>query len=404
MHESRLIVAVSCAAWLLTGCTTAESTNPEEELGTAEQAVSGPTLPPAPPDSTCVLIQRGTLGLVDDADISAESPDYNASWYPFSWTGGSPLEHKSLYRFSLDSIPIGAEVTLAAFSVNRSWNDVHSTVRMRRATKSWDETNVTWNHMAGSFAPDVIATFDPYDVGFTTVDVTGLVQGWVSLLYPNRGLALEEDIDHLHTYMTSEVDTVSDRPSLYVCYKGGLDLPPAPPGSTCALIRRGTLGNCQDSDISAESPDFNASWYPFSWTGGSPLEHKSLYEFTLDPVPAGANVTLGLFTVKRSYNEVHSTVRVKRVAQAWDESNVTWNTTAGGVTNDLLGTFDPYGVDFTTVNITTLTHGWVSGQYGNHGIALEEDIENLHSYQTSEVDTVTDRPSLYVCWDDPESP
>jgi hypothetical protein len=180
----------------------------------------------------------------------------------------------------------------------------------------------------------------------------------------------------------------------------GPSLPPAPAGATCALIERGVLGAVQDADIGyGNGPNWATGSYSFSWTGPSPYDHWSIYQFDISVVPPGNDVVLAVFSNYVSWNDQSSTVRVHRIESAWDEATVTWNNFGGNASWDsaVLGSFDPNGVGYHSIDVTGLVQGWHTGAVGNHGILLEEDPVKLHSYFTSESGSGL-RPDLYVCW------
>ncbi|MFO0587983.1 MAG: DNRLRE domain-containing protein [Polyangiaceae bacterium] len=184
------------------------------------------------------------------------------------------------------------------------------------------------------------------------------------------------------------------------------NLPPPPAGATCALIQRGNVGDAQDADIGlGDGADWLTGNMGYSWTGVSPLDHWSAYKFDLSPVPAGANVVLGVFSTYVQYNDSPATVRAHRIQNAWDESSVTWrNFTHNGTTNNwdpqVLGTFDGGDVGYRSIDVTGLVQGWASGAVANNGLLLEEDPVLLRTYFTSEANPANIRPSLYVCWTD----
>lgn len=237
----------------------AESTGDSEPgVGAAAQAVVlPPTLPPTPQGATCVLIQRGTLGQVADSDVSIGNGTWAAGTYPFSWTGPSPYDHWSLYRFDLGVVPAGSQIVLAAFTSYVSWNEASATVRAHRIVASWDELTVTGPNFGGaaSWDPGVIASFDPVGVGYKTIDVTALTQGWFAGLFPNHGLLLEEDPVELHNYFASEVSSVERRPSLYVCYAAGGPCGGKQNGDACDDGNACTLGEtCQNGQCVGGAP------------------------------------------------------------------------------------------------------------------------------------------------------
>lgn len=245
MGAFRYLVGLVCVG-LAAGCVeTTDGDIAADDLNLDYEAASGPDLPAPPDGATCVLIQRGTLGAVQDTDIGyGNGTDWAAGGYPFSWTGPSPYSHWSLYQFDLSPVPAGSTVVLGVFSNYVSWNEQSSTVRAHAITQAWDEATATWGSFTAYGAvtgwdPAVLGTFDPSGVGFHSLEITGLVQGWHSGATANNGLLLEEDPVVLHTYFASEASTVDMRPSLYVCWVDG-----APdPGPQCSNAG----GGCGDS-------------------------------------------------------------------------------------------------------------------------------------------------------------
>ncbi|MBK8259019.1 MAG: DNRLRE domain-containing protein [Polyangiaceae bacterium] len=224
MRQLGLLILLFALA--LTSCvggnrmdSTAES---DEEVARAQQALA-PTWPPAPPDATCVVIQRGAMGDVFDSDISEGNGNWVAGAYPYNWTGPSPYDHWAIYQFDLSPIPPDAVVISSTFATYVSWNLTHSEVRGHRITAPWSEATASWVNFGGtaSWDPASVGTFDPEGVGYQTMDLTGLVAGWVSGDEPNFGLLLEESPPSLHAYFTSEAGNVGLRPALQVCYETG---------------------------------------------------------------------------------------------------------------------------------------------------------------------------------------
>ena len=236
MGASRFLVGIVCAG-LFAGCADQSGEADSHDLDVAVSTEDAPNLPVPPPDSTCALIQRGTLGAVQDSDVGfGNGPNWTMGSYPFSWTGPSPYDHWSAFQFDMSVVPPDATVVLATFSVYASWNMDSSTVRAHRIKNAWSEPLVTWNNFGGNAAWDssVLGSFDPNGVGFRSVDVTALAQAWHSGAVGNHGILLEEDPVKLHNYCQSEVSTVSRRPSLFVCWA---NVPPPacePVGGACS--------------------------------------------------------------------------------------------------------------------------------------------------------------------------
>jgi len=211
----------------------------DEEVSTP---VRGPGTPP-PPDVSCVTIVRGALGQVWDVDLSYGNGNWASGAYPYTWTGPSPYDHWSAYRFDLSPVPPNTQVVSATFTAQVSWNEKSSAVRAHRVLVDWDELTATWATFGGaaSWDPAVVASFDPIGVGSKSIDVTPLVQAWVSGAVPNHGLLLEEDPVMLHLFFSSDASQVAQRPALTVCYTangpcaGKVNGDPCDDGNACTL-------------------------------------------------------------------------------------------------------------------------------------------------------------------------
>lgn len=185
------------------------------------------------------------------------------------------------------------------------------------------------------------------------------------------------------------------------------NLPPPPPGSECTLIQRGLNGAAQDADIGyGNGPNWTTGAMPYSWTGPSPYDHWSIYQFDTSVVPAGKVIVSATFSVTASWNMESSTVRAHRITKPWNEATANWNNFGGNGSWDpaVLGSFDPNGGGTFSVDVTNLAAGWVSGAIANNGLLLEEDPVKLHLYWSSEAGTVAMRPSLQLCWADAPPP
>jgi len=79
---------------------------------------------------------------------------------------------------------------------------------------------VTWSNFGapGTFSPSILGSFDAEGLGFRSLQIDNLAQGWVDGAIPNHGLLLEEDLGANHNYFASEVSTVIRRPMLEICY------------------------------------------------------------------------------------------------------------------------------------------------------------------------------------------
>ncbi|HSN99036.1 MAG TPA: choice-of-anchor L domain-containing protein [Candidatus Nanopelagicales bacterium] len=175
---------------------------------------------------TCVTIQRGTLGSVQDATIYPNSPNLNDGASASVLTGNTSVAKKALVRFDLGVIPSGAAVTSASFGVYQVWSATAvNNITLHQILAAWQEGTVTSGNFANAYDPAVLGFFTTVQNGAAShaVDVTDIVGDWVAGLEANHGFLLEESAAVIsnHTYRSSEHPTVADRPYLHVCYVGG---------------------------------------------------------------------------------------------------------------------------------------------------------------------------------------
>jgi len=111
-------------------------------------------------------------------------------------------------------------------------------VRLHRITMPWDETTVTGSNFgSNSYDGAVEGSFVANSVGWFSVDVTAVVQGWLNGTYPNFGLLLEQGVTDYYARLTSSEYCCSDqhcimcRPHLEICYTSSS-------GSACVTLVR----------------------------------------------------------------------------------------------------------------------------------------------------------------------
>ncbi|AKT35959.1 DNRLRE domain-containing protein [Chondromyces crocatus] len=178
-------------------------------LAQAEQALS-----------TCVDVQRGLFGTVQDAYIAELAPTYNTGSYYVLYTGLSSGEDKrSVLQFDLGFIPADSVIDSATLNISQIYKASNSTVDVHRITAAWSENTVTWNNISSSFDPALAGTINATSgSGVRSVDLTALAQGWVDGDYGNHGVLLKEPLTNKTEFRSSENTTLANRPSLRVCY------------------------------------------------------------------------------------------------------------------------------------------------------------------------------------------
>lgn len=244
--------------WLLALVSLTCAPGREDPLGSAEGNVT-----------TCLTLQRGVAGTVEDTVIYAGLPNAKNGTNANLWTGlTSSGVARSLIKFDLSAVPAGSVVQSAQVSVYAS-NANTTTVRAHRVSAAWQESTATWNTFAGAYDPEVLATFVTGGYGMRTFSLTGQVQAWVNG-DPNYGFLIEEDPTPYRTgFGSSESATQSRRPTLTVCYDDAATAPepprppPPPPPADSPTLRIAVIG-----DYGAEGPGLEgvsamiAGWNP----------------------------------------------------------------------------------------------------------------------------------------------
>ena len=188
----------------------------------------------------------------------------------------TPVESSqtNLQKFTL---PAGATLLSATYNVkivaaSGQQIDVH------RVTAPWEEMVVTWNNFGGSFAPEIVNSFTASSVGWTSVDITSLVAGWLNNTYPNYGLLLDQVVQTWPRteYDTREYNFSADASYLEICYSlNG--------SATCDTTR-----NIGDTYIYQLNPDENNGFKGEMYTGWgyyNDLEKQVLVKFDLGFTP-----------------------------------------------------------------------------------------------------------------------
>jgi hypothetical protein len=168
------------------------------------------------PVATCVLIERGLAGDVEDTYIASDLPASSFGGDPHAFTAGATTaQRQMLIRFDLSKLPEGASVTKAAITLHRSVNG-SGIVVAHRVTQGWSEAAVTWASFAGAFDAAEAMSFSTAG-GPVTLDATAIAQEWLTAPAQNFGLLFEETAGGGNTFLTSE-SPQGDLPALSICY------------------------------------------------------------------------------------------------------------------------------------------------------------------------------------------
>uniref|UniRef100_A0A7V2ZIK2 DNRLRE domain-containing protein n=1 Tax=Ignavibacterium album TaxID=591197 RepID=A0A7V2ZIK2_9BACT len=117
-------------------------------------------------------------------------------------------------------IPQGATINYAKFWIYSKAPKGNYTYA-HGITADWTECDVTWNSFAGAFNPTVVDSFLNATIGWKSMDVTSLVNGWLNGSIPNYGILLKDrTTDPGYIWQRSMYDTreTSNKPYLEICY------------------------------------------------------------------------------------------------------------------------------------------------------------------------------------------
>jgi hypothetical protein len=199
------------------------------------------------------VFQQGANGYtgVSDTYLDKFSPTANrgSSYLVVRQYG----EYKSLLRFDLASIQVGAAVSSAIldlylYNLGSPANPLTGTAEIHKVMpgRNWNPSQATWNNFltGNAWSTAGMGAVTDYDtqvagaiqflstdaIGWKSADITGLVQQWVSGA-ANNGIVLFIPTGNPHSkyFYSSEHSTVALRPRLTVVYSGGSPPPSSAP-------------------------------------------------------------------------------------------------------------------------------------------------------------------------------
>ena len=136
-------------------------------------------------------------------------------------------------------------------------------------------TVVTWNNFGGSYAPEIVGTFNASAVGLSSVDVTSLVGSWLNGTYPNYGLLLDQvnltglEPNTIHGSMIL-VNILSR-----ICYTLNGDI-------VCDTTRK--IGDTYIYEVNPDENNVESDMYT-GWGWDTDLEKQTLIQFDLGYTP-----------------------------------------------------------------------------------------------------------------------
>jgi len=177
-----------------------------------------------------------------------------------------------------DATLLSAKFYVYVHEINNQTIDIH------RVTAAWGETTVTWASFGGAFDAAVVGSFVADGLGWRSVDVTPLVQGWLDGDYPNYGLLMDQADMTFPRASYFARDFGARIPYLEICYSTA-------GGDVCEQVL-----SAGDTYIWQAQPTSNFGTRDLLYTGWlneSDLEKQSLVAFDVDIEVLGCTHTIG---------------------------------------------------------------------------------------------------------------
>jgi hypothetical protein len=344
---------------------------------------------------------------------------------------------RALYHYDLSSIAAGATVESATAWFYVTSNDDEAAVEIHSVTANWTEPAVTWNNIAASFDATIMGNI-PIQVTkpvWVSVDITALAQQWVNDPAANYGFTLIATSSELESRYTSSEFGIQ-KPYLDITTSIGAVSPVQI--SVTGTLSTGVSRTLTQADVPAYKtpsiavlqPDSTEGIDTYIWesnkntnfgddadswvaTGNNNVS-RILLKFNLDAVPTGVRVLSAMLSLHHSGgSDPNVPVTAHRIFNPWTEDYVTfrrrdngifWTTDGGDFDASVVATSDvgPTSSIRYEWDIATLADGWLSGNYPNHGVALQTVEPGIFGerFDTSDHADATRHPRLtieYAC-------
>ncbi len=196
-------------------------------------------------------------------------------------------EHRSLYQFSLATIPSSQRVVSATL---RLWvtGAENSNVSLYRVTQSWSEATLTWANSGGvSHNATAVGSFVPATSGrYYDIDVTALVAQWRAGTAANYGIITRLTGNNtVATFTSREWGTATQRPQLVVVTD------PAP--SLTTLLSHPLLSDPSNGTTNPKAIPGAVLLYSLNVSNGSAGYPDSNSVMVVQSVPAQASLYVG---------------------------------------------------------------------------------------------------------------
>lgn len=214
-----------------------------------------------------------------DAYINQEQPDENkGDDNDLKVKPDSGKERRILTEFDVSFIPQNSSIVAATLMLYEDNVKDNQTLLVHRLTKSWDESQVTWDQSddstpwitaGGDFDPAIVASFAPDIEGeFQEIDISAAVQAWINGTSPNHGLLVRSTGANGEVKFKSREEGNSDKhPQLcvtYVASPSGNQRPTVDAGPDQTVIYPGTVN--LDAEVNDDGNPDPPAQIEVTWT------------------------------------------------------------------------------------------------------------------------------------------
>lgn len=364
-----------------------------------------------------ITLQPGTPGM----DTSIGSANRNANHGADPNMTINNVQYVSLVQFDLSTIPAGAIIQSAQFSLYHASGST-DTASVFGMTRSWTEgtgaehSGATWNSYDGNNAwttaggdydqTSGVAITLPANNQWATWDLTTLTAAWVLGKVPNYGIALTQITSGNNTFPSSDNATAANRPKLVVTLLPPCGWVPAATGVTLQAIADTWIDEAHSGSNYGNSSSFTVD--------NANKSGRALVRFDVSGIAPGTllkSATLRLFTGSFS-PQVNSVLTIVNVYNSWTETGATWKTRDGtnvwsagfgGIagfgagaptsTSALSSSFTSGWVEW---DITPLTQQWVDGVSPNYGAGVMIDTTSYVIFNSREF--TVNQPQLLIAY------
>ena len=129
-----------------------------------------------------------------------------------------------------------------------------------------------------------------------------------------------------------------------------------------------------DSHVYKNNPDNNYGSSSTLFIDDSDLIMRIYIRFDLSSIPSNAQIIYAKLSIYRSdtgSNPTGKTVKIYRVTEDWNESDITWNNQPNSVSVETDSATIPSGQTWLEFNVTGDVQGFINGSYDNYGWVIK---------------------------------